>query len=108
MRKARRSCVEQSPGASLAPCRRSGEGGSAGFARDATVSAPLGRLPRNLDFSPANDDIGAEPISSADFDLPRLVPAQLELSVALTDPSDDGAPRIELPPALIAALDDAA
>ncbi len=81
---------------------------AAGFARDATVSAPLGRLPRNLDFSPANDDIGAEPISSADFDLPRLVPAQLELSVALTDPSDDGAPRIELPPALIAALDDAA
>jgi hypothetical protein len=81
---------------------------AAGFARDATVSAPLGRLPRNLDFSPANDDIGAEPISSADFDLPRLVPAQLELSVALSDPSDDGAPRIELPPALIAALDDAA
>jgi hypothetical protein len=78
------------------------------FARDAIASAPLGRLPRNLDFSPANDDAGAEPTRNADFDRPRSFPAQLELSAALADPSDDPAPRIELPLALIAALDDAA
>ncbi len=78
------------------------------FARDAIASAPLGRLPRNLVFSPANDDAGAEPTRNADFDRPRSFPAQLELSAALADPSDDPAPRIELPLALIAALDDAA
>ena len=81
---------------------------AAGFARDAIASAPLGRLPRSLDFSPANDDAGAQLTSSADFERPRRGPAQLELSVALADPSDDPAPRIELPLALIAALDDAA
>ena len=81
---------------------------AAGFARDAIASAPLGRLPRILDFSPANDDAGAQLTSSADFERPRRGPAQLELSVALADPSDDPAPRIELPLALIAALDDAA
>ena len=79
---------------------------AAGFARDAIASAPLGRLPRNLDFSPANDDV--LPTPSASFDGPRLGPAQLELTAALADPSDDLAPRIELPLALIAALDDAA
>jgi uncharacterized protein (DUF2336 family) len=77
---------------------------AAGFARDAIASAALGRLPRKLDFFPANDDAGAEPARNVDFDSPRLLPAQLELSATLTDP----APRIELPLALIAALDDAA
>ena len=77
---------------------------AAGFARDAAASAPLGRLPRNLDFSPANDDFGAEPMSSEAFDRPRLGPAQLEPGAA----ADDAAPRVELPLALIAALDDAA
>jgi uncharacterized protein (DUF2336 family) len=77
---------------------------AAGFARDAAASAPLGRLPRNLDFSPANDDFDAEPMSSEAFDRPRLGPAQLELG----DAADDAAPRVELPLALIAALDDAA
>ena len=77
-------------------------------ARDAIASAPLGRLPRNLDFSPANDDASAKPTPSPDFDTLRLGPAQLELSAVVADPIDDRAPRIELPPALIAALDDAA
>ena len=81
---------------------------AAGFARDAIASAPLGRLPRNLDFSPANDDASAKPTPSADFDTLRLGPAQLELSAVVADPIDDRAPRIELPLALIAALDDAA
>ena len=72
---------------------------AAGFARDAIVEARRGQLPRSLDFSPANDDIAAEPIPSDAFDSPRLGPAQLELG-------DDAAPRVEL---LIAALhDDAA
>jgi uncharacterized protein (DUF2336 family) len=79
---------------------------AAGFARDAIASAPRGRLPRNLGFSPANDDV--LPTASANFDGPRLGPAQLELTTALADPSEEAAPRIELPLALIAALDDAA
>jgi uncharacterized protein (DUF2336 family) len=81
----------------------------AGFARDAIASASRRRLPLSLDFAPANDDaVGAEPTPREDFDRPRLGPAQLELSVALTDLGDDLAPRVELPLALIAALDDAA
>jgi hypothetical protein len=79
---------------------------AAGFARDAIASAPLGRLPRNLDFSPANDDASAKPTPSRDFDTPR--PAQLEPSAVVADPIDDRAPRVELPLALIVALDDAA
>ena len=43
-------------------------------ARDAIASAPLGRLPRNLDFS-ANDDASAKPTPSPDFDTLRLGPA---------------------------------
>jgi uncharacterized protein (DUF2336 family) len=53
---------------------------AAGFARDAVAAGVRKRLPSSLDFSPANDDA----------------------------PIDDSAPRIELPLALIAALDDAA
>jgi uncharacterized protein (DUF2336 family) len=82
---------------------------AAGFARDAIASAPLGRLPRNLDYFPANDDVGAKPpMSSARSDRPRLGSAQLELGAALAEPTDDPGPRVELPLALIAALDDAA
>ena len=81
---------------------------AADFARDAIASSSRRRLPFSLDFAPANDDAGAEPTPSADFDRPRLGLAQLELGAALADPSDDCAPRIELPLALIAALDDAA
>jgi uncharacterized protein (DUF2336 family) len=81
---------------------------AAGFARDAIASAPLGRLPLSLDFSPANDDFSAEPTSRPAFDRPRSLPAQLELSAAPANPIDDPAPRIELPLALIAPLDDAA
>jgi hypothetical protein len=76
-----------------------------GFARDAIASAMRRRLPSSLDFSPANDDVNAE---GADFDRPGSLPAQVELRAELADPSDDRAPRIELPLALIAALDDAA
>jgi uncharacterized protein (DUF2336 family) len=81
---------------------------AASFARDAIASGSRRRLPLSLDFAPANDDAGAEPRPSADFDPARLSPAQLELGAALAGPIDDSAPRIELPPALIAALDDAA
>jgi len=81
---------------------------AAGFARDAVASASRRQLPLSLDFAPANDDASAEPMGSADFDLPRLGPAQLELGAALTEPTGDWAPRVELPLALIAALDDAA
>jgi uncharacterized protein (DUF2336 family) len=81
---------------------------AAGFAREAIALAPRGRLPLSLDFAPANDDTGAEPTPSANLDGPRLGRAQLELGAALADPIDDCAPRIELPLALIAALDDAA
>jgi len=59
---------------------------AAGFARDAMASASGRRLPLSLDFAPANDDAGA----------------------ALAGLIDDRAPRIELPLALIGALDDAA
>jgi uncharacterized protein (DUF2336 family) len=81
---------------------------AAGFARDAIASTSMRRLPLTLDFSPANDDGGAERMRNGDFDRPRSFPAQLGLSAALAQPSDDFAPRIELPLALIAALDDAA
>ena len=57
---------------------------AAGFARDAIAAARRGRLPRSLDFSPANDDI-AKPISGDAFDRPRLGPAQLELIAAVHD-----------------------
>ena len=80
---------------------------AAGFARDAIASAPLGRLPLSLDFSPAND-VSAEPTSRSAVDRPRSLPAQLELSATPAESIDDPAPRIELPLALIAALDDAA
>jgi uncharacterized protein (DUF2336 family) len=79
-----------------------------GFAREAIAADSLTRLPRSLDFSPANDDAGAERMLSVGFDPPRSSPAQLELSVALADSSGDPGPRIELPLALIAALDNAA
>ena len=69
---------------------------AAGFARDAIAATRRGRLPRSLDFSPANDDI-AEPISGDAFDRPRLGPAQLELIAATSNPAGDVAPRVELP-----------
>ena len=59
---------------------------AASFARDAIASASRRRLPLSLDFAPANED------------------AVDEFAV----PIDDYAPRIELPLAHIAALDDAA
>jgi hypothetical protein len=76
-----------------------------GFARDAIASAMRRRLPSSLDFSPANDDVGAQ---HADFNRTGSLPAQFEFRAELADPIDDSAPRIELPLALIAALDDAA
>ena len=80
---------------------------AAGFAREAAASASGGRLPQILDFSPVNDDrAGAE----ADRGL-RLAsgrPAPPELSAPPADSSEDKAPRVELPPELVARLDDAA
>jgi uncharacterized protein (DUF2336 family) len=81
---------------------------AAGFARDAIASAPLGQLPRNLDFSPANDDIYAEWRSTGDSGPGQPVLAQIEFRVEKTEVTNNSAPPIELPPSLIASLDDAA
>jgi uncharacterized protein (DUF2336 family) len=81
---------------------------AASFAREAIAADSLRQLPHSLDFSAANDDAGPELLLSAEFDRPRSGPAQLELGVAYANPIEDRAPLIELPLALIAALEDAA
>jgi uncharacterized protein (DUF2336 family) len=80
---------------------------AAGFARDAAASALGGHLPRILDFSPANDDAGQAPNLVADLDRPPTAAALLELAPP-ANPDEDRAPRVELPPELIARLDSAA
>jgi uncharacterized protein (DUF2336 family) len=79
---------------------------AAHFASEAAASASGGRLPPILDFSPVNDDEDRAPKLLADFsrvpvDAP---PLDLEPPLANADP----APRVELPPELIARLDNAA
>ncbi len=83
---------------------------AAGFAREAAASASPGRLPQILDFSPVNDD-DADPAPKliADFDWPPEGPAPpLELAAPRAEFSGDKAPRVELPPELVAPFDDAA
>ena len=80
---------------------------AAGFAREAAASALGGQLPRILDFSPANDDAGQAPNLVADLDRPPTAAALLELAPP-ANPDEDRAPRVELPPELIARLDSAA
>jgi uncharacterized protein (DUF2336 family) len=81
---------------------------AASFAREAAASASSGRLPRILDFSPVNDDAGQAPKPIADFGWPPTGAARLELAAPCANSSEDRAPRIELPPNLVARLDDAA
>jgi hypothetical protein len=81
---------------------------AASFAREAATSASSGRLPRILDFSPVNDDAGQAPTPIADFGSPPTGAAPLELAAPCANSSKDRAPRIELPPNLVARLDDAA
>ena len=82
---------------------------AARFAREAAGSASAGWLPQILDFSPVNDDVGEAPMLIADFDWPPTGAAPaLEFSAAEAELSDDCAPPVELPPELVASLDDAA
>jgi uncharacterized protein (DUF2336 family) len=81
---------------------------AAGFAREAAASASGGRLPQILDFSPVNDDAGQAPKLIADFDRPSRGGAPLKLSAPSANPGEDKAPRVELPPKLVARLHSAA
>ncbi len=78
---------------------------AAHFAREAAASASGGRLPLVLDFSPVNDDFGLAP--KLELGWPSAGAAMLELA-APANSAEDKAPRIELPPELVARLDDAA
>ena len=80
---------------------------AAHFAREAAASASTGRLPPLLEFSPVNDDSGHAPKLTTDFGWPPTGAAMLELA-GPADSGEDRAPRVELPPELVARLDDAA
>jgi uncharacterized protein (DUF2336 family) len=81
---------------------------AAQFAREAGAQASVGRLPRVLEFSPVNDDQDCAPKLIADFSRTPVGAPALEFGVVLTNTSADYAPRVELPPELVARLDDAA
>jgi hypothetical protein len=82
---------------------------AASFARHAAGAASAGWLPQIPDFSPVNDDVGEAPMLIADFDWPSTGSAPaLEFSARGAELSDDCAPPVELPPELVASLDDAA
>jgi uncharacterized protein (DUF2336 family) len=81
---------------------------AAHFAREAAAPASGGRLPLVLEFSPVNDDSGQAPKLIADFAWPPTGAAPLELAAPSAISSEDRAPRIELPPELVARLNDAA
>jgi hypothetical protein len=67
-----------------------------------------GRLPPLLEFSPVNDDPGHAPKLIADFSKTPAGAPPLELDAPPTNPREHHAPRVELPPELVARLDDAA
>jgi uncharacterized protein (DUF2336 family) len=79
---------------------------AADFAREA--SAPDGRLPLVLEFSPVNDDSAQAPKLIAGFAWPPTGAAPLELAAPSAISSEDRAPAIELPPELVTRLNDAA
>jgi uncharacterized protein (DUF2336 family) len=81
---------------------------AARFARESAASASTGRLPPVLEFSPVNDDSGHAPKLTADFGWTQTSAAMLELAASSANSGEDKAPRIELPPELVARLDDAA
>jgi uncharacterized protein (DUF2336 family) len=80
---------------------------AASFAREA-ASASSGRLPLVLEFSPVNDDKDRAPKLVANFSRTSVGAPPLELDAPPPDPSEDTAPRIELPPELVVRLEDAA
>jgi uncharacterized protein (DUF2336 family) len=79
---------------------------AASFAREAAASTSVGRLPPLLEFAPVNDDSGHAP--KLDFGCPPTGAAMLELAAPSTNRGEDKAPRVELPPELVARLDNAA
>ena len=81
---------------------------AAHFARHAAAPAPGGRLPLVLNFSPVNDDFGLAPKLTANFAWPPASAATLELAAPSGMSGEDRAPRVELPPELVARLNDAA
>jgi uncharacterized protein (DUF2336 family) len=84
---------------------------AASFAREAARSASGGRLPPILDFSPVNDDGRRAPKLLADLSRAPVAPVRappLKLHAPPMNPSGDQAPRVELPPGLVARLDNAA
>jgi uncharacterized protein (DUF2336 family) len=81
---------------------------AAQFTREATAPTSFGRLPLLLNFSPVNDDSGQAPKLIADFGWPPTGAPALELAAPSGNSSEDRAPRIELPPELVARLSDAA
>jgi hypothetical protein len=76
---------------------------AASFAREAAASTSVGRLPPLLEFAPVNDDSGHAP--KLDFGCPPTAAAMLELAAPSANSSEDKAPRVELPPELVARLD---
>ena len=81
---------------------------AASFARVAIQSAAGGRLPPILDFSPVNDDTGQPPKLIADSSRTPTAAPPLAHDARPTDTIEDHAPRVELPPELVARLDHAA
>jgi hypothetical protein len=81
---------------------------AASFAHEAAARATGGRLPLLLEFSPANDGAGLTPMLTADPGLHPAGVAPLELAAPAANSGDDKAPRVELPPKLVARLEDAA
>jgi hypothetical protein len=79
---------------------------AAHFAREAAASASGGRLPPLLEFSPVNDEEDQTPKLIADFSRVPVDAPPLELEPPPTN--EDPAPRIELPPELVARFDAAA
>jgi uncharacterized protein (DUF2336 family) len=81
---------------------------AADFAREAAAPASGGRLPLVLEFSPVNDDSGQAPKLIADFGWAQTGAAPLALAAPSAISSEDRAPPIELPPELVARLNEAA
>ena len=78
---------------------------AATFAREAAASASGGRLPQILDFSPVNDDVDQARQLIVDLGWSPTGAPLLELAAPAPNPGKDRAPRIQLPPKLIARLD---
>ena len=81
---------------------------AASFAREAAQSASGDRLPPILDFSPVNDEDRRAPKLIADFSRAPTGAPPLALDAPPANASEDQAPRVELPPELVARLDNAA